>query len=91
MSDIDAILDAAFAKAGVKVAETKTLHAPRGVWSKASKCQVDSPEWRQQVAHRLLDGLGVEDIGIWLNCHPSRVRVEVKRLRASGMLEMWWQ
>lgn len=47
-------------------------------------------EWCEQVKHKLLDGLGVEDIALWLRCHPSHVRTEVGRLRRLGFLARWW-
>lgn len=52
--------------------------------------ETNSPAWREQVKHRLLDGYGAEDIAIWLNCHVSRVSNEIQRLRAKGDLAKWF-
>jgi predicted transcriptional regulator len=51
---------------------------------------INSALWQEQVKHKLLDGFGVEDIALWLNCHRSHVAAEVKRLRAKGDLAKWW-
>ncbi len=63
----------------------------RAAWSKAAAVQIGATEWRQQVERCLRDGMGVEDIAIWLACHVSHIRAEVSRLRASGALARWWQ
>jgi len=52
--------------------------------------EIASLRWREQVKARVLDGYGVEDIAIWLNCHPGYVVAEVERLRRSGVLALWW-
>ena len=52
--------------------------------------EINSRAWRDQVAMKLLDGYGVEDIALWLKCHVSHVQAEVKHLRAAGTLQAWW-
>ena len=55
-----------------------------------TKPATNSPSWREQVKHRLLDGYGSEDIAIWLNCHVSHVTKEIQRLRSNGDLAKWF-
>lgn len=52
--------------------------------------KVNSRQWQDQVAAKLLDGYGVEDIAVWLRCPVNAVRQEVARLRAIGRLQAWW-
>jgi len=52
---------------------------------------IGSPEWREQVKHRLLDGYGSEDIALWLRCHVSHVQGEIAQLRKLGFLARWWK
>lgn len=66
------------------------LEMRRAMWSQAEHIPIGHAAWCEQVKHKLLDGYGVEDIAIWLDCHVSHVRTEVQRLRASGDLQKWW-
>lgn len=49
-----------------------------------------SAAWRGQVSNLLLQGYGVEDIGLRLACSADAVRREVKFLRATGKIANWW-
>jgi hypothetical protein len=65
----------------------KMRHEP----SRLRRClPINGREWREQVKHRLLDGYGVEDIALWLDCHPEHVALEIDRLRAAGEFQKWW-
>jgi hypothetical protein len=55
-----------------------------------NKPRLGSEKWREQVATKMLSGLGSEDIAIWLGCHPSHVSKEFRRLRADGLLQKWF-
>ena len=55
-----------------------------------TQLEIGSDRWREQVAAKLLDGYGIEDIGHWLNCHYGYISAEVQRLRLSGKLAQWW-
>lgn len=46
--------------------------------------------WLDLVDSRLLDGFGVEDIAIWLNFSPGRIRRHVQSLRRTGAFDCWW-
>jgi hypothetical protein len=59
-------------------------------WTQSHMHDVGSKEWCQQVDGKLLDGYGVEDIALWVNCHASRVRAYVTALRKHGKLAIWW-
>ena len=99
MTDMEAILDAAFAKAlpgskfrsrdPVPQVQPEKSRLP-GSWGEAHKTAIASPRWRDQVKLKLQNGLGVEDIAIWLDCHTSHIRAEVSRLRAAGDFRKWW-
>lgn len=85
MTNMDAILDDAFAAAGVRPGP------PRKAVARFSKpLEIHGAAWREQVKHRLIDGYGVEDIALWLGCHISHVQAEVSRLRRRGDLARWW-
>ena len=66
------------------------LQMRRAMWSQVEHVPIGHPAWREQVKLKLLDGLGVEDIAVWLDCHVGHVRLEVKRLRRNGDLQRWW-
>lgn len=84
MTDMDAILDGAFAAVGIRPGQRKTV-------ARLSKSlEIHGAAWREQVKHRLIDGYGVEDIALWLGCHISHVQAEVARLRRRGDLARWW-
>lgn len=84
MTDMDAILDDAFAAVGIRPGQRKEA-------ARFSKpLEIHGTAWREQVKHRLIDGYGVEDIAIWLGCHVSHVQAEVARLRRRGDLARWW-
>lgn len=46
--------------------------------------------WQEQVKHKLLDGFGIDDIALWLDCHRSHVSAEVRQLRERGDLAKWF-
>jgi len=50
-----------------------------------------SGPWRDHVNGRLLDGYGVEDIAIALDCHADAVRRHVRELRRRGTLKVWFR
>ena len=85
--DIEAVLNEVFSERGFSPRGLKrTAHSH----PKAKNLIRDGKEWREQVAHRLLEGYGVYDIAIWLDCHVSYIQREVIRLRKEGWLEKWW-
>ncbi len=84
MTDMDAILDDAFAAVGIRPGQRKEA-------ARFSKpLEIHGVAWREQIKHRLIDGYGVEDIAIWMGCHVSHVQAEVARLRRRGDLARWW-
>lgn len=100
MTDIEQALNDSFVKVfGEKFKATMKAPAleggklPRRVRMAATHpkdLDITSRAWRDQVAMKLLDGYGVEDIALWLKCHVSHVQAEVKRLREVGALQAWW-
>ena len=96
MQSMDAILDAAFAKAGVSpktrlaLAGGERLRALADTPRYTGIVEIGGRHWQDLVAMKLLHGYGVEDISIWLGCHISRVQAEVSRLRSNGRLAAWW-
>jgi hypothetical protein len=105
MTDIDRALDdaftavfgAAYAAAKVEAAKggredqfTRPTRREMATPKLTAKLAINSPAWREQVKHRLLDGYGSQDIAIWLDCHAIHVTKEVQRLRADGSLEKWF-
>lgn len=96
MQNMDDILDAAFAKAGVSVktrlavADDARMRALADTKKYTGIAEIDSQHWRDLVAMKIVHGYGVEDIAIWLGCHLSRVRSEVARLRSTGRLAAWF-
>jgi hypothetical protein len=83
--DMDAVLNEVFANAGYSPRTRKKCTYP-----KAKEIAINSNAWREAVATKLLDGYGVYDIAIWLQCDSSHVRREVARLRKDGWLRKWW-
>lgn len=102
VTDLDRALNEAFVKVfGKKFRPVSAeMELPRQSARKTTKTErpetysrtlsINSRAWRDQVAMKLLDGYGAEDIAVWLNCHVSHVQAEVKRLRSRGMLAKWW-
>ena len=105
MTDIEAALDDAFravfgrkfTPAQVALAQgghedqftrptRREMHAPK----LSKQLEINSPAWREQVKHRLIEGYGSQDIAIWLDCHTIHVVKEIQRLRAAGDLAKWF-
>ena len=51
---------------------------------------ISSKIWKDYVSGLILDGYGVEDIALRLDCHVSHVREYVSELRRNGMLKKWF-
>ena len=101
MTDVEIALNEAFTKVfgnKFRLAKEPRQSIPRAIpkrlaMTKAKNprdLEVNSQPWRDQVAMKLVDGYGAEDIAIWLNCHLSHVHAEIQRLRAEGKFKAWW-
>ena len=101
MTDIEQALNDAFVKvfggkytaATAKIASGQGRVPRRAVMGEPGfhrKLSINSRAWRDQVAMKLLDGYGVEDIAVMFGCHLSHVQAEVQRLREVGRLKAWW-
>lgn len=55
-----------------------------------TRFDIASDRWKEQVAGKIVDGYGVDDIAIWLDCHYGYIVAEVEVLRRSGKLAQWW-
>ena len=49
-----------------------------------------SLNWKSRVRSKLLEGFGVEDIAIAIDCHRTHVQAYVNDLREDGQLDKWW-
>lgn len=59
-------------------------------YSHAKRVVIGSPQWCSLVEVRLIEGYGVEDIALWLDCCVEHVRRHVVVLRRDRLLRAWW-
>lgn len=59
-------------------------------WVFADIYKSPAPGWKAEVATKLRQGFGAEDIAIWMGCKRVVVQTYIDEMRRDGLFKIWW-